>query len=193
MIRLVPLDQVPSQPWRNGGGSTQELLTWPAADDWLLRISVAQIEQNGPFSAYPGIDRWFAVVRGNGVALRFAGRTSELTQGSAPLRFDGAAAPDCNLLNGSTQDLNLMVRDDRGRGGMTRVTVGETWHSTVRLRSVFTSEPATLHVDGRHDVVLPPDTLAWSDDAAGQRWRLTSAGAPTRAWWIKVQPREAVE
>lgn len=30
----IALDTVPRQPWRNGGGSTRELLAWPDATDW---------------------------------------------------------------------------------------------------------------------------------------------------------------
>jgi environmental stress-induced protein Ves len=73
VINTLSLDQVPPQRWRNGGGSTRQMLTWPTAHDWSVRISVAQIAQNGPFSAFPCIERWFAVVRGEGVGLRFGG------------------------------------------------------------------------------------------------------------------------
>ena len=33
-------------------------------DDWTLRISVADIDADGPFSPFPGITRWFAVLDG---------------------------------------------------------------------------------------------------------------------------------
>jgi uncharacterized protein len=181
VIRTVQLDDVPQQPWRNGGGSTQELLAWPAAADWALRISVARIDANGPFSAYPGIERWFAVVGGEGVVLRFAARRAMLSAGSEPMRFDGAAAPQCDLLDGPTQDLNLMVRSDAGRGGMALVAAGEDWVSTAAVRAVFTAAAATLRVDGSEPLELPGGTLAWSDQAADQIWRLqTGHGAAHR-------------
>ncbi len=189
MIRTVQLDDVPQQPWRNGGGSTQELLTWPAAADWVLRISVARIDAGGPFSAYPGIERWFAVVGGEGVVLRFAARRAMLSAGSEPLRFDGAAAPQCDLLDGPTQDLNLMVRSDAGRGGMALVAAGEDWVSTAAVRAVFTAAAATLHVDGSELLELPAGTLAWSDRAADQIWRLQADNGAARAWWLQVKVR----
>ena len=40
---LVRVDDVAPVPWRNGGGLTRELLAWPAAQDWAIRISVADI------------------------------------------------------------------------------------------------------------------------------------------------------
>ncbi|MDI9333012.1 MAG: HutD family protein [Cytophagales bacterium] len=98
----------PPQPWKNGGGVTRELLTWPSKDDWQLRISVADITQDGAFSSFVGVQRAFAVIEGVGVRLQFADRLEVVTQDSAPLMFDGADAPDCQLIGGATRDLNVM-------------------------------------------------------------------------------------
>lgn len=198
MIRTVALADVPELPWRNGGGVTQELLAWPqlaaAADpanltEWQMRISVARIERNGPFSAYPGVERWFAVVQGEGVVLRFANRRALLTAGSEPVRFEGVAAPGCDLLDGATQDLNLMVRNAAGSGGLFSIKTNDEWVSTAPLRAVFTAAPATLQIDDTDAAVLPAGTLAWSEEAQRQRWRLLSPGSPPHAWWLQFKPR----
>jgi environmental stress-induced protein Ves len=63
MIRTMALGHASEQTWRNGGGSTRELLAWPEATDWQARISVAEITRDGPFSAFAGVQRWFAVLR----------------------------------------------------------------------------------------------------------------------------------
>jgi hypothetical protein len=107
---IVDLAAVAPQPWRNGGGVTHELLAWPSAADWQLRLSVADIERDGPFSSFPGVQRWFCVLQGEGVLLEFNGQNKRLRLGDAPLGFDGAAAPGCLLLAGPTRDLNLMLR-----------------------------------------------------------------------------------
>ena len=111
---IVDAAQVPPQPWKNGGGVTRELLRWPAAGPWRLRLSVADIAADGPFSAFPGVTRWFAVLDGAGVVLTFADGERTLRPGDAPLCFDGAAAPGCRLIAGPTVDLNLMLQ---GTGG----------------------------------------------------------------------------
>ena len=67
---LVSLQAQPEQPWRNGGGMTRELLAFPAPAQWTVRISVADIQTSGPFSRFDGIERWFAVLDGDGVVLR---------------------------------------------------------------------------------------------------------------------------
>ena len=111
-VRLVDRKPV---PWRNGGGVTRELLAWPGADDWRVRMSVAEVAQDGPFSRLDGVQRWFAVVDGAGVRLRLDGAVHELTQRSAPFGFDGGATTDCALVAGATQDFNLMLRGCVGR------------------------------------------------------------------------------
>jgi uncharacterized protein len=118
MIRTVHVEACAEQPWRNGGGRTRELLAWPSAGDWLARVSVAQIERDGPFSPYPGIERWFAVLRGAGVVLSLPRGDVRLHTGDAALHFPGEAAPLCRLIDGPTQDLNLMLR--RGASGAWR-------------------------------------------------------------------------
>ena len=196
MIHTVSLDHIAVQPWRNGGGVTQELLAWPAADvsasNWQLRISVARIEKGGPFSAYPGVERWFAVVQGDGVVLRFANRRVMLGAGSEPVRFEGASAPGCDLLAGPTQDLNLMARSDAGRAAMLLARGGQEWVSTAWLRAVFTADAATLQIDDRDAATLPAGTLAWHEGAGQQRWRLKpgqTPATPARAWWLQFKPK----
>ena len=110
-IRQVHADRVAPSAWRNGGGQTRELLTRPAAGEWQLRISLADITRDGPFSAFPGVQRWFGVVAGAGVALRFGQEVQTVTADSPAFEFDGTAAPQCSLLGGPTRDLNLMLRN----------------------------------------------------------------------------------
>nr|WP_281375226.1 HutD family protein [Aquabacterium terrae] len=181
----MQVDRVAPQPWRNGRGATRELLAWPDAADWQLRISVADITQDGPFSSFPDIERWFAVLEGDGVVLQFADRRVALDVHSAPLPFDGAAAPQCSLQGGATRDLNLMLRRSAGKGLMQRVQSDEEWFSIAAMRAVFTTGGARLQIDDADAAVLPPWTLAWSPQASRQRWRLRSDAAP-HAFWLAL-------
>lgn len=179
-MKIVRLDDLAPSAWRNGGGRTRELLAWPKASDWSLRLSVADIERDGPFSAFPGIDRWFAVIDGEGVALRFASGERLCRRGDAVLRFDGADAPGCRLIGGPTRDLNLMLA--RGRGAMQRASLGEPAPAAAMLRALYTADMATLLV-GDVAIELPAGSLAWHTDGLAARWAI-DAPAPPRAWWI---------
>jgi environmental stress-induced protein Ves len=120
-VNTVRLADCPFVAWRNGGGRTRELLAWPNADDWSLRVSVARIEADGPFSSFPGIDRCFAVLDGAGVVLGLPRGDVRLHAGDPALAFPGDAAPMCRLIDGPTTDLNLMVvRRHAGRARMRR-------------------------------------------------------------------------
>jgi uncharacterized protein len=143
MIHTMRSADVAPQPWKNGGGRTRELLAWPHTDDWLVRVSVAEIEVDGPFSALAGIDRCFAVLEGAGVVLSLPHGRVRLGAHDDAITFAGEAAPMCHLIDGPTRDLNLMVRRGAGIASMQR-----TPHSSRRWRGVF--------ADG---------TLWWSDDA----------------------------
>jgi len=189
MIRTMSLSHAVEQTWRNGGGSTRELLAWPEASDWQVRISVAQITRDGPFSAFVGVQRWFAVLRGDGVRLALGDSALALTPTDAPLAFDGAAAPGCELMGGPTQDLNLMLLQNAGTGSMQRAVLGEEWFSAAPLRAVYTLDPVWLQIDDSDAVEMPADTLAWHEDAARQRWRLRAVGdEAVQALWMEFTP-----
>lgn len=193
-MKLIDVERVMPVPWRNGGGVTRELWAWPSANpssnDWQVRISVADIAQDGPFSAFPGVDRWFAVLEGAGVELAFAHRGRTLGPDDAPLLFDGAAAPGCRLRGGPTRDLNLMTLRSAGRGTMQRAQAGVPWQCQSPLRAVFAATPLQLQVDAAEPLDLPAWTLAVHTSAAGQAWAVR--GAAVRAWWLGFEPEGTV-
>lgn len=143
MIDLIEADAIAPQPWRNGGGRTRELFAWPSRQDWHVRVSLADIEADGPFSAFAGVRRWFAVIEGAGVVLDFAGREQRMTRRDAPLDFDGAAAPGCRLIDGPTRDLNLMLRDN-AHGVMHAVMHGKRWSPAAQPGAFFAAVAGIL-------------------------------------------------
>ena len=180
---LVRLAEVPPTPWRNGGGTTRELLAWPGAHDWRVRLSVAEVAQDGPFSSFPGVQRWFAVLGGAGVQLRLPDAQHRLTMNSAPFAFDGGMPVDCTLLDGPTQDFNLMTRG--GTACMERVR--GHWAGSANAMSLV-----AIHVQGtratatfgNEKMEMEPHTLAW-------RWLEASADfqlAAQDALWMEVRP-----
>ena len=186
-MRFVALADMPATAWKNGAGLTRDLLAWPDADAWQLRVSVAEVARSGPFSAYPGVARWFSVLQGAGVVLHFEGGSQTLTPDSPPLHFDGADAPGCDLIVGPTLDLNLMARKDAGRAEMARAVAGRPWHSVAPLRAVFCLQAGVLQVAGQRPLAIPAHTLAFTERAQGEAWQL--AGHPNAAWWLAFEPQ----
>jgi len=191
-LSVVSLDSIPPTPWKNGGGTARDLLMWPPEANWSVRISVAEIMRDGPFSDYTGFDRWFAVLQGTGVTLQLGADRWEQRLGAPPLRFDGALAPMCWLLDGATSDLNLLVRRDAGRGSMAIAHADHDWVSPVAWRALFTTHALDLQVDGGAVTHVAGAALVWSAQAAQQHWRIASPlPADVRAYWIAFQPHEA--
>lgn len=172
---IISADQVAPQRWKNNGGWTRELLAWPHPAQWTLRISVADIEANGPFSAFEGVQRWFAVLSGQGVRLY----DYELHPGSEILSFDGALAPDCELVDGPTRDFNLMHR--RGQGRMRVQAAGDPLAPPLgQWLGLFSAAGGTL-VHGGRRMPLAPLSLAWCEQPAAQPLSFEGQGG---AWWM---------
>jgi uncharacterized protein len=185
------------QAWRNGGGMTRELLTEPRSSnaapsptDWRWRLSIADITADGPFSSFPGVQRWFAVVEGAGVQLTMNGSTHRQLAGDAPLKLDGNAAPDCHLINGPTRDLNVMLRGVAGH--MQLAQHGRTWSTTLQQAGIYTtaechvsSVTAAGHVSSASATWhVPANALLWFDTPPSH---LTlTMPSNHHAWWIAV-------
>lgn len=178
----VRLDSVAPTPWHNGGGVTRELLAWPQAADWRVRISVAEITQDGPFSPFDGVQRWFAVLAGAGVRLQIGDMTHALTATSPPFGFDGALAPQCELVAGPTLDFNLMLKGCAGRMERVHGTLDHGGRAT-ELVAVYTGGADAVAWVGTERTPLGPQTLAWLVLEADARLRLESPDA----LWMEVE------
>ncbi|GHH35026.1 HutD/Ves family protein [Streptomyces candidus] len=120
----------PAVPWRNGGGVTREIASWPpgpAGSGFAWRVSLAEVATDGPFSVFPGVDRILTMVEGAGMALTTtpaAGGTPGSRMVDAryvPQHFPGDVPTDCRLLDGPVANLNVM--HNRTSGLAVRVEV----------------------------------------------------------------------
>jgi environmental stress-induced protein Ves len=105
IVTLLGPDAWRTQRWANGAGTTHEIARWggPAFD---ARLSVAELDAPGPFSHFPGYDRWLAA--GGPVTLVLPDGRHRLTRGEA-LAFAGEVDV-CGEPADPTWDLNVMVR-----------------------------------------------------------------------------------
>jgi uncharacterized protein len=176
-------------PWLNGGGVTRELLAWPNPQDWVLRVSVADIAASGPFSVYPGVDRWFAVLEGGALRLDTAGSDSKVLSTSDPElhAFSGDAATHCTALGPLTRDFNLMARRARARlrpQALQRCPQLETHAEGAGLFVVQAVE--LIHQSGGA-LQLPAMACAWWPNPQRERRTLRVAAAQARGWWFEVE------
>jgi len=161
-VRALPASERVAVPWKNGGGVTREIAAWPVgADmgDFVWRVSLADVDADGPFSAFAEVDRILTMVEGEGMDLTVGGEHRRVDTRYAPQGFPGDLPTDCRLLGGPVVNLNVMWH--RGGGAAPTVTVV---HS--RLPITVPAGPAVLVVAldgtaevagqtlGRYDAVL---------------------------------------
>lgn len=108
--RLTP-DDYRRTRWKNGRGWTTELAAWPAGAHFDWRVSIAEVDADCEFSAFPGIDRSILVLSGAGMELQVGdGPPRTLRPGDGPFRFPGDLPARARLLGGPTRDFNVMTR-----------------------------------------------------------------------------------
>ena len=136
--------------WANGAGITYEVTRFPTSGDFDWRISLADIDNDGPFSVLEGIDRVLVLMEGNHMFLTHddeAVRIDELVV----FAFPGEIPFDCTLPAGPARDLNIMTR--RGKvnasvrvvgGGRHQIDATSGTHVIVGLRGETTLEGEVL-------------------------------------------------
>ncbi len=168
-VTLIRCDRYQHQRWKNGLGWTREIIREPADEerfDW--RISLADIDHDCPFSAFPDYRRSLLLLQGSGMVLGFRdGRECLLDQSLARIDFDGSDAPDCRLLAGPTRDFNLMWKPKRVRASLEHHAHGEPLHLSgtpatrwiIHVLNGWTAIGATPDADR----ALAGDTLALAE------------------------------
>ncbi len=139
-MQVRRFDDLAPAPWRNGGGTTREVmrLASPQPDeDFLARVSIADVEENGDFSRFDGVDRLIMLLRGPVMRLVVGGERTDLAP-EEPFAFPGDAHTRCEI-DSPTRDLNVMTR--RGR-------------ATATVTVVHGSERHTIGGDGAQVVVV---------------------------------------
>lgn len=167
------------EPWANGAGTTTVILREPDSDDWRIRVSVARVDQEGPFSELANTRR-ILVPLDAPIGLRFPDSRELHAARLGILRFEGSPAPVGLLPEGPTRDFNLMLRDGAEGKVMPRTLVDSmllTHKPGMRWLVYVDSGGASIHADGE-----PPLTLGQRDAALvtpgddGAAARLEGAG-----------------
>lgn len=110
MIKLLKAQDYTKMPWKNGAGITEEVIkvTDNNVDNFLWRVSIADITEDGAFSSFTGYQRIISVLEGNGMVLEVDGKPSRSLSTFDPFAFKGESEISCKLLNGPLRDFNLI-------------------------------------------------------------------------------------
>lgn len=135
--RVVPAHAYRRERWKNQRGWTREIARFPSEGEWNWRLSIAEIEEDAPFSRFEGVERELVLLSGNGLRLRFDdGAVDELLPPHARVRFAGERDVQGELVDGPTQDFNLMWRRD--------AIDAQLWHRPLVGPMVMFVEPGSV-------------------------------------------------
>jgi uncharacterized protein len=161
VLRILRSADYPTRPWKNGGGTTRDIVVSPpgaSLDDFDFRLSLAHVERDGPFSRFDGVERTLVLLSG-AMTLHERDHRIDLVRGQ-PVAFEGERTIAATLAGGSTLDFNVMTR--RGRAQHTvrrenfraRTSIASPQGSTIilfALDSGLSVEGELLHV---HDTAV---------------------------------------
>lgn len=119
-VRFIPASELHPQPWKNGGGVTRQLAIYPehaTQDDFIWRVSAADLTQPGPFSTWCDVDRILVLTGGESLLLTRTetGQHQRLMRGER-IYFAGETPFEAALPDGPVRDFNLMLRRKQAHG-----------------------------------------------------------------------------
>lgn len=177
--QVLKCDTYRTMPWRNGRGSTREIAREPASGaEFAWRLSLADIEKDGDFSAYPGYRRAIVLVAGESLRLRFNGHGNcSLHPARRGARFEGEWQTHCAVPEGRCTDLSLIVRTGSAAGPACIVRAPMVLHLTSTRRVVLARDlyGALFVLDG--SVAVTESTAARSRTVRSRDTLLLSPGA----------------
>lgn len=182
-------------PWKNGAGTTREILAYPSdADDFDWRLSIADVEADGAFSTFPGYARTIMLLEGNGMRLQTDDAPAvEINRKFDPHEFDGGARTHCTLLDGPVRDFNVMTFADAERGShrcevIDRFPFNPVDSNASSALAVFALQGETrIHVSGAATVALQEHCTLLL--AAPGRLRRASGSARSRLLLVHYRRR----
>lgn len=181
--RILRAVDYPRMPWKNGGGSTEEIArdAGQDLDGFGWRLSIADIENSGGFSVFAGYQRIITVLQGAGMTLSVDGIDSRPLLPSDPFAFSGDSQVECTLLDGPIRDFNLIYAAHRYNARLQWIDVRQPQRlfssaSTCVLFSM--AEQIALSVSGQPWEILGKHDCAQVDTTGGlTEIELQSSGA----------------
>ncbi|WHZ18579.1 MAG: hypothetical protein OJF55_000728 [Rhodanobacteraceae bacterium] len=161
-IVAIPRGVQRDEAWANGAGSTTVILREPDDANWRVRVSVAKVDRDGPFSELPGTRRTLLPLDA-AMSLRFPDGCGLHAARLGTLQFDGSPAPYGLLPEGPTRDFNLMLRGG-ARGEATAHVLRDPapliLDTSPRWLVYLDSGRAAIRIDGQPALALNPHDAA---------------------------------
>jgi environmental stress-induced protein Ves len=141
-----------SSPWKNGGGTTAEVVSAPegtSLSDFAWRVSIADVTHDGPFSEFEGVDRIIMVIEGAGLILKVDG-VEHILEPMRPFNFSGDVVTTARLIDGPTRDINIMTRRELTTAVLAVDPI--TWQEIVDVDVIKNEELVVIAASGNFSI-----------------------------------------
>jgi environmental stress-induced protein Ves len=177
--------------WGDGSGVSYEIVAWPDPLTWQFRLSMVEINGDGPFSVLEGVDRY--VMSCDEEFTLHVGDTGIDPERLVGISLDRAAPVRVELIGGPVRIVEGMMRRD---SGLTRpiaetlrvmrfdkgeaVTLAESYVALVVEGALEVSTPgAGFPFNPSHERVVVGDALLLPALAPGAAGRVSAVVAST--------------
>jgi len=116
MIEVTNLQQFKTILWKNGLGETTELAINENAslDNFIWRLSIASVINDGLFSDFSGYHRNLVLISGKGINLHHDEKSVDKLENILDIAsFDGGCKTQGELVAGAIRDFNIITDKDR--------------------------------------------------------------------------------
>ncbi len=151
-------------PWRNGLGSTVELLaeTPNKNEAFSWRLSIASVANDGPFSDFSGYDRTLLLLEGSGITLNKPNGVFKVLNSSLDYaNFKGEDLIDATLHNGPIKDFNIMTLRSICTSSVT--AINKTNESLLNINAdkllVYSIKPVNIQIGLEASISLEANHL----------------------------------
>ena len=130
VIQVLGPDQFITTPWKNGGGITHEITRQRSDNGFAWRLSIAEVDQDGPFSIFEGMSRILTVIEGAGLHLISDTETLYATC-CKPCAFSGETVINSRLIDGPIRDFNVIYDPTLIRANVQVITASTVLPNTA--------------------------------------------------------------
>ncbi len=112
MLEIISSKAFKTIPWKNGLGETTELAINDHAslDNFIWRLSIASVVNDGVFSDFSGYHRNLVLIDGNGLSLHHDDKSVDVLENILDMAsFDGGCITQGHLFNGPIKDFNIIT------------------------------------------------------------------------------------
>lgn len=154
-MQLIRKQAFVTTPWKNGGGVTHEIARQDRGGRMVWRLSIAEVDRDGAFSLFEGMERILTVIAGPGMDLVEVGsgetRAALLDR---PIHFSGDSRIEGRLPHGPCRDFNLIYDPSQVTASVSvhnrPFPIKITDHATARTGLYCIS--GRVHLHGTHEL-----------------------------------------